>query len=367
MKMLALLGSRKLTIGTLAALLALLLALVTFPQSDGPASSPAAPGVPAWAGLVEILGLNKVVRSPLFLVVITLFYLNLSVLLWRRFFRSRELDRETLGMVVMHGAIYFFLLGGLYTWHGRFDGTLLLTEGQAFANELRASGYNRYLAAGGDQHGWRVSLLALEETRDFRGTLTDLRARLQVADNDGAERTVESRINYPADVSGLSFYIRKYGIAPKLTVTTAAGEPVFDAYVNLDLLGGRVDDIPLETSGLRLRAAQRGAEEAGLWLACQQADGGYSAPVFMEQGGRMALPDGRTLHVGEIRRWVAFDVSRDPGFVPIVVGSLLLMAGMTIRLFPRAWLPAGTGRKLASDLVTSRRQQDIPSSRICSP
>lgn len=348
-------ASKRLTIGALTGLLVLGLAIVTFPQTGGTMSNPA----PAWAGLVAALGLDAVTRSALFLAAVTLFYLNLTARLYLRLYRGRRLTRPALGMLVMHGAIYCFLVGALLTRSGRFDGALLLTEGQTFANERTVSGYNQYLDAGPETDGLILALREMAVTRDGRGTVTDLRARLEVEDGSGKTRTVESRVNHPAEVAGLSFFIRKYGLAPKLTITTAAGEPVLDAFVNLHLLGGRVDEIPLDNFCLRLQAGRRSEAEAGLWLACQPAGGEYGEPVYLAPGGRLDLPNGMALHLGEIRRWAQLDVSRDPGFLYIVIGSLLLVAGMVVRWFPLQGVASNINRLWTLSIQNPTPQKTI--------
>jgi cytochrome c biogenesis protein len=71
--------------------------------------------------------------------------------------------------------------------------------------------------------------------------------------------------------------------------------------------------------------------------------------LVMGLGDRVDLPSGLgSVEFTELRRFVSFDVHRDPTQLPVGISSVLIMAGLIVTLFVtrrRAWIRVIPGKK----------------------
>lgn len=202
------------------------------------------------------------------------------------------------GSVLMHAGFVVLVLAGIVTGLTQFEGVIILTEG--LGAEDAPSSYvetPRVPSVGAPYTGAFLTLDRMEF--EYVGpTITESRAFLAV-DEDGVRHEYVARVNHPLRVGTKSFLLKDSGLAAGLRVTDPSGTVLPAAMVNLgrQVPEGYADSA--EFAGLRL----------GL-LAVPDADAPRGAMVAQ----RLALVKPAVIVSATVDgRQVASDVKALPG------------------------------------------------------
>ena len=254
-----------------------------------------------------------------------------------------------LGSVAMHLGLLLLIAAGVLTGLTRFEGTLVLAEGQTVADERDA-----YLALEREpQIGDPYTGAALRlESLDFEyagPTVTDAKARLSVDEGSGA-RVETVRVNEPLRVGAKAFLLDKSGYAVGLRVLRPDGDVALDAVVNLgeSVPAGSQDALDVDGLSLRLTAvpdaaAPRGAAIAekltpvdpGVWVEAVRTTGEGTSTVVLRdvlRPGGSGEVYGWRVEIRDVRRWTTLNARLDGGLEVAYAGFLLVVAGTALRV-----------------------------------
>ena len=284
----------------------------------------------------------------------------------------------------------------------KYQGQRVLVEGQTFTNQLTSyDSFNpgRFFT---DSSLEPYSLTLNDFTPTYQFDFTsgfanplDFVADMTLTDSEGA-RDVALRVNQPLDHEGTSVYLLGNGFAPWITVYSPAGDVVFSQPVaflpqdsNLTSLGVvKIPDglpsqlgmigffypsaVALDTGALtsvypepdqpvltlNVFRGDLGLDEGiprNVYSldtdSLTQLTGGETGrdSLVMGLGDRVDLPSGLgSVEFTELRRFVSFDVHRDPTQLPVAISAVLIMAGLIVTLFVtrrRAWIRVTPGKK----------------------
>jgi cytochrome c biogenesis protein len=292
--------------------------------------------------------------------------------------------RET-GNLVFHVSLVVLLagiaLGGLFG----YKGTVLVTEGQSFAN-VRSS-YDIFEPA---------RLYSDTQLAPFSFTLKNFSASYEpggeprsfdaVVDYRGSPdanpSTHDVRVNHPLPASGANVYLIGHGYALRIQVRDAHGRLVYDRYTpflpddSMFASHGVVkvpDGLPkqlgltgffyptFEATPFGPQSSYPAARNPVLALAAWQGDLGlasgvpqsvYDLPVAslkhvankqLTPGQSWRLPNGARVTFAGVHEWATFQVAHDPGKKLVLVAAVFIVAGLLVSLRVRRrrfWLRA---------------------------
>lgn len=302
--------------------------------------------------------------------------------------------RET-GNLLFHVSLVVLLvgiaMGGLFG----FRGTVLVKEGDGFANTILAyddiNPGRRFDA--GRLVPFNVALDDFEGTYDDDGKALTFLARLRYAPSfDAPTRPYDLRVNHPLDVDGAKTYLLGHGYAPKVVVTDVEGNRLEQTVACLPqgptFLSTCVIKVPdaageqLAFEGVftpttvqhpetgRVASVYPAPENPALTVLGYRGDlglddgtpqsiyqledrsrlrpiGDGTTPVKLAEGQTWALPGGGSLTFVETTEWATLQVTQDPGKLVALVASTGMVLGLCLSLFVRRrrlWvraLPAG--------------------------
>ena len=340
-------------------------------------------GFPLLVGTLDTLGLTSIYTSPFILVLWSLFFLNLSLVMWQRVplikkrielsvpknddpetapgypFRATYLlqtqgDSEAVigflrkrGFAVIgggerffgvknrlspiafglfHVSFFFILLGGMISIYSKFIGVVDLAEGETFQGEITRYNPTPSLPKIGGPP--KVSFKVDKITPLVSGnTPTGLKVRLVEA--SGATRDIN--INSPYNTGYTSFVIKDLGVAPLFEVRDPAGKTIDQAYVKLNVMKGRGDAFIL--GGFLFRVHFFPDYEVNNGAAATRSEE-FKNPVFsllVEQNGKQIaegiIPrngtlsfNGYQLVMQEMPFWVRFMVIKEYGLFILYAG-----------------------------------------------
>ena len=301
--------------------------------------------------------------------------------------------RET-GNLLFHVSLVVLLvgiaMGGLFG----FKGTVLVKEGDGFANTVFAyddlSPGRRFDAERLVPFSFVLDDFAATYAEDGKA-LTFL-ARLRVSDSfDEPTRPYELRVNHPLEVDGAKTYLLGHGYAPKVVVTDVEGNRLEQTVVCLPqgttFLSTCTIKVPdaageqLAFEGVftpttvqdpetgRVTSVYPAPENPALTVLGYRGDIGlddgrpqsvYSlddrsrlepisdgsspiTPVKLAEGQTWQLPGGGSLTFVETTEWATFQVTQDPGKLVALAASAGMVVGLCLSLFVRRrrlWLRA---------------------------
>jgi len=302
--------------------------------------------------------------------------------------------RET-GNLLFHVSLVLLLvgiaLGGLFG----FKGTVLVKEGDGFANTVLS--YDD-INPGRQFDAERLVPFSFA-LDDFQGTYDDdgkalsFLAKLRYADDLGEPtRPFDLRVNHPLQVGGAKTYLLGHGYAPKVVVTDVEGnrleqtvvclpqgatflstcvikvpdaageqlafEGVFTPTTVQDPETGRVTSVypALENPALTVLGFRGDLGlDSGVPQSVYQLEdrsrlrpiGDGTTPVKLSEGQTWELPGGGSLTFVDTAEWATFQVTQDPGKLVALVAGTGMVVGLCLSLFVRRrrlWLrtvPAG--------------------------
>jgi len=309
--------------------------------------------------------------------------------------------RETANLV-FHFALVGILLGLALGTGFKYQGQRVLVEGQTFTNQLTS--YDSFnpgrFFTDSSLEPYSLTLNSFTPTYQFDFTSgfanpLDFVADMTLRDAEGS-RDLELRVNQPLDHDGTSVYLLGNGFAPWITVYSPEGDVVFSQPVaflpqdsNLTSLGVvKIPDglpsqlgmigffypsaVALDTGALT--SVYPEPDQPVLTLNVFRGDLGLDEGIprnvysldtdtltqltggetgrdslVMGLGERVDLPAGLgSVEFTELRRFVSFDVHRDPTQLPVAISAMLIMAGLIVTLFVtrrRAWIKITPGTK----------------------
>ena len=304
--------------------------------------------------------------------------------------------RET-GNLAFHVSLVALLVGMAISGFYGFKGTVLLVEGDGFANEVL--NYDDLTPGRRFDDGRLVPFsFRLDE---FRATYGE-EGMARTFDADirwaaGAEPPTTPytmQVNQPLEVAGAKTYLLGHGYAPRIVVRDAAGEVALDANVPclpqdprfLSTCTIKVPDVPGQQLGFegtftpttaldpetgRLTSVHPAATDPSLTVIGFRGDLGLDTgepqsvyeldttrmtplddgrPQRLVPGEAWQLPGGGTLTYLETKEWATFQVTQDPGKLPVLGASVAMLIGLCLSLFVRRrrlWVratAAGEGR-----------------------
>lgn len=360
--------SKRLTIWLIVILIILTLVGNIVPQAPLPsADSPAAENFSLITlRIVDFLKLNNVFYAYPFFMVLTLLFFNLTFCMFGRgkavfedsvtagrFFRTSA-GLKFIGSIIFHISLLLIMTGALYDAATRMRGGLVITQGQ-MVDESHESyvGIDEAPFFLENHSFFKIELKDVDFKFD-KGVMLDSNAVLGITDGDFSGDFV-IKVNQPLLYKGTMFVMQQYGFAPLLKLTDAEGKQVVNAYLNLAApeMGGTVEDsfhLPQTDMELTIKLFPDAEIEDGMIRTLSQE---LHAPKLIVQLDRL-IEDGKikellhkgaiepgenvtfqgyTLHIGDIRYWVQFDVLKEPGKKIVYTGFWLGLAGLSVRLF----------------------------------
>jgi cytochrome c biogenesis protein len=280
--------------------------------------------------------------------------------------------RET-GNLVFHVALVALLagiaLGGLFG----YKGTVLVVQGQGFAN-VRSS-YDVFepsrLYSDTSLSPFSFTLDRFSAAYQPDGTPRTFDARVSYVPKPGAPaRTSDVQVNHPLHAAGANVYLVGHGYAPHIQVRDPHGRLVYDSATpflpdtamfvshgvvkvpdglphQMGLTGffyptfvstpaGPESAYPAPRDPVLLLAAWRG--DLGLDKAAQSV---YSLPVAslkhianaeLSPGESWRLPDGTRVSFVGVDQWATFQVAHDPGKKLMLAAAVCIIAGLLLSL-----------------------------------
>lgn len=305
---------------------------------------------------------------------------------------DKGLAREA-GSLLFHWSFLLILVGIVWGKGTGFTGTAVIVEGQTWT-EAHA-GYDGQIREGrffGDDHsGIRIAVRSFRATyRIPSGIPKDFVTRAELFEADGTPaKTVDIRVNHPAELDGVKIYQFGFGWAPVIRVqkdgeTLASGPVVctqgappegvsplqlpWDCVVKLPTLRPQVGirfrlwpdirglDALLSTGRampmlgafqpVMTYTAFRGDLRSDLALPSNELD--TSAMRRFDEGAvgagaTVALGDGLTVSFPDLKRYTVLEVKRDRGLVILLVAAILILVGLLPALYTsrrKVWVTA---------------------------
>ncbi len=247
-----------------------------------------------------------------------------------------------IGSVILHVGLLLLLVGGAASGLMRFDGRMVLTEGETLLDQRESYlGVPKEPRLGAVYRPFTVRLDSLRfEYED--GFVTQAFAQLTFADASGSA-VKGAVVNGPARWQGKSFLLVKGGHAVRMDITDADGTVLVpDSAIRLGepVDGGYSDELELP-DGRRLElvtVADARAPETALSEPLALRDPqvavslkGSTAKVDVRPGQRAALGDLR-VGVSDVRLWNEFAVRADGGIPVTYTAFVVILLGTMIRL-----------------------------------
>ena len=288
--------------------------------------------------------------------------------------------RET-GNLLFHVSLVVLLVGiALGAFYG-FKGTVLVKEGDGFANAILS--YDDINPGRRFDESTLVPLHFVLD--DFRATYgPDGKARTFNADirwapdADSSLRPYDLRVNSPLQVDEAKVYLLGHGYAPEVVVRNPGGEVVFDQTVpclpqdpaftssctiKVPDTGGEqlafqgvFTPTTVQNAQDQVTSAHPAAQAPALTLVGFRGDLGLDAGVpgsvyeldrrrltpidggkshLLAAGQTWTLPDGSSVTFVRTTEWATFQVTQDPGKLVALVASVGMVLGLCLSLFVR--------------------------------
>jgi cytochrome c biogenesis protein len=301
--------------------------------------------------------------------------------------------RET-GNLLFHVSLVALLVGVATGGLFGFQGTVLVKEGEGFANTVLS--YDDHKPGRrfreGDLVPFHFRLDDFRASFSEGGRPVDFEADLRwAADADGELQPYRIRVNEPLSVDGARLYLLGHGYAPHVLVRDVEGEVVLDQAVpclpqDLGHLSTCVIKVPdaageqLAFEGVftpttvqdpetgRVGSRHPALQDPALTLVAYRGDlgldSGIPASVYslgdkerlepvdegraqlLDPGATWELPGGGSLTYVGTSEWANFQITQDPGKLLALGASVGMVLGLCLSLFVRrrrVWVRASAG------------------------
>ncbi|HLE81100.1 MAG TPA: cytochrome c biogenesis protein ResB, partial [Dehalococcoidia bacterium] len=157
----------------------------------------------------------------------------------------------TWGSVLFHLSFLLLLLGGVYSLLTRFDGWMVVTEGQTLADRSQDYVATSQSALTADRYkGFQLRLEKFVPTYQGR-TGVDYSSYVTVKAPGQEDKQGVVRVNHPMSYDGATILGESYGFAPLLSIVDGSGSRILHAYTNLTVLSeGTQDMVKVPNSNL---------------------------------------------------------------------------------------------------------------------
>lgn len=317
---------------------------------------------------------------------------------WRVVRREGELSaekgylRET-GNLVFHVALVALLVGIAMGSLGGFRGTVLVKEGDGFANTVFAfddtTPGQRFQAE--DLVPFSVDLQKFRATYGEDGKALTFNADITWSRPDGPVQRYDLRVNHPLSVGKARLYLIGHGYAPRVRVRDAGGDVAFDQSVpclpqgptfisscTIKVPDARPDQISFEGiftpttvqdfASSRVTSVHPDDTAPALTVLGYRGnlglDSGIPKSVYsldttrlqaidkgiahkLDVGDTWTMPGGGSIELVGVDEWVTLQVTQDPGKWLALGAGIAMIAGLMLSLFirrRRVWVrvtPAG--------------------------
>lgn len=250
-----------------------------------------------------------------------------------------------LGFFLFHGSFLLCLVGGILIAYTRFSGGIGVAEGEAVNGRLDTVAKvtrKPLLLRTLPEMSLRVNSIA---TRYEEGVASDLAVEIDTVIS-GVPRRGKIRINDPFREGSVTLVAHNVGLAPLVEVTAADGRVLDTLYAKLNVLKGRSDSFLLGSRNqylVRVTYFPDYAVYNGVETTRSPEPRNPAFHLVISEGERMVY-DG-TVHLGEpapmddfritfkeLRQWAFFQVIREYGQVPLIIGFIMGSVGLVMRL-----------------------------------
>ncbi|MFC2072907.1 cytochrome c biogenesis protein ResB [Chloroflexota bacterium] len=237
------------------------------------------------------------------------------------------------GSIVFHLSFLVILLGILYSGVTRYVGSIVITEGQTVTEQ--------------HQEGFQIRLDKFQATYHEGRTGTDYVAHLTVLDEGYVVKKEQVRVNQPLTYQGTTFLLERYGFSPRFVLRDAAGEELFNSFVNLRML-------PLDSEDSFTIPETEFVVWVKFYPDMIMDEGKMTTDSLLPNNPVMSLivsSDEKTLFTGplalddsakfenvslsfvDLRYWTQYRVVKDAGQALIFSGFWLSVTGLVVRYF----------------------------------
>lgn len=251
----------------------------------------------------------------------------------------------TWGSVLFHLSFLLLFLGGVYSLLTRFDGWMVLTEGQTLADRSRDYVATRPGAlAANSYQGFQLRLEKFVPTYQGR-TGVDYSSYVTIKEPGQGEVQGVVRVNHPMSYDGATILGESYGFAPLLSIVDGSGSRMFHAYTNLAVLTEDAQDmVKVPNTNLIVKVkmypdlveTQEGWSSASLLprrpaLYVEMDDYRNAPAAGLVRLGESLQMGELTLTFRDLRYWSRFRIIRDGGEALIFAAFALGILGIALR------------------------------------
>lgn len=251
-----------------------------------------------------------------------------------------------LGFLMFHLSFFVLLIGSILIFYSRFSGNVTLTEGQWFEGDIKQ--FHRV-------HRQPKMLFELPALQFYLNRVTmiyeegqpsDLKVSLKSRyEEKESEHTI--RVNKPIRFGSLSLLCNNAGVSPLMILRDAkSGKELDGIWVSLNVLRGQEDSFFFERDPETIYHAnffpdyviEEGMEKSAspeiknpAFYISVRKNNIPIASATIKMGQAMIFKD-MMLEFRDLRHWAEFQMIREFGPAPIIVGFSLAIAGLILRL-----------------------------------
>ena len=373
-------SSQKLAVALIALLAALCIVGTVVPQKGDPGYDDWRGASPRLEAAVDRLGLNGVFTSIPFAALVVAVGVTTAACAVSRlgglrsaraeagFLRLLVSRQRLLGSAIFHLGIIATLAGGAASALTRFEGRIVVSEGQTL--RLEGSSFKGFGKRGTLSDASVPFGVRLEKFRPQFETpwgMPDYASDVAAVVDGKAQKRAAVRVNAPFVHRGVTLYQGTHGFAPRFIYAERKSGRFSNTYVVLDTdldsdparyLGSfavpgtdiAVDveffpDAVFEDGKLRTKSPE--PRNPAAFVAVRRGGRAvFSGPIG--RGRPIEIEKGVALGLGAPKYWSEFTVVKDSGVMLVFIGAWIVVAGLCVRFLPRR------RGKAAPDAATSQ-------------
>jgi len=329
---------------------------------------------PTTTSMMRPLGFFHVFHSWPFIITILILGVNTLTCTLLRFVKEGSFSSfkgpgsvRRMGFFSLHLSLILLFAGGFLTSTSRMKARIVLTEGQSF--EERHDNYLQLVEGPlrSERHtGAKIRLKKVQITYEKKRYPVDVTSDLEFQSNKDTLVNGVIKVNYPFTYKGLAFTQDKTGFSPRLVIRDKKSKRVlFNSFIALqtfDTPTGKVYRDFLSLPFLKQtytvtvfpsfsinngKVKKTGEDPENPLLRIEMTDPirQRSAQGNLPLGGRIVMEE-YIFFFTELRRWSAFMVVQDPGYLPVCVALWLGLGALLLRYVPdlKRWFVEKPGK-----------------------